>query len=155
MERIKNWREQLGLKDIDVAKAIGTTTSSYYDIELHEDEIFQVTPIGQVKKLCHILQRSLFDLFEVTCDFCTDRVIMKPELHLPRNELIKLRRKANGWSITDLGDRIGFENEAIDAMERDSEFLDGWSFDLIKELAAILDVPITLLLGVKCKQCGN
>ncbi len=152
-ERIKAWREALGLTRTEVARSIGAE-SSYYGIELHEDEVF-ATPLEQIKRLYQVLKRSLWDLFDLSCDFCSHATDFNSEYSLPRSELIRACRLAKGWSPSELGDLIGFCARAVEEMETDPDFLDSWSFDLVKELAVIIGVPLELLLGIKCPQCGR
>jgi DNA-binding XRE family transcriptional regulator len=74
---------------------------------------------------------------------------------VPRNELIRSHREAFGLTQDQLGDLMGFYSVAIVEMERDSDFLERWSIDLVVELAGYLGLPPQVLLGVRCKKCGK
>jgi len=69
--------------------------------------------------------------------------------------MIRARRANLGLTQDQLGDLIGFETVAIVNMEKDPDFLESWSGELIVELAGYLEVPAQVLLGVRYSKCGK
>ncbi len=154
-EKIKARREELGLKDSEIAKQISLSWNEYFDIELHQDEIFEVVELRRVKKLCQVLNFDFSDLFEMKCPFCEEGKQYPKDYSLPRNELIHKRRTEKGLSASELGDRIGFEETAVNDMEKDPNYLETWAIDYIKDLSRVIDVPLQILLDIKCAKCDR
>jgi transcriptional regulator with XRE-family HTH domain len=153
-KKIVTRRKELGFTDKEVASQCGLSIHEYYDIELHSDEIFTVTSLRSVKKLCSILKFDFFELFEIPCAFCEENKAFAEEYRLPRNELIRKRRDWKGLSAEELGDRIGFHQAEIHKLETDPEHLESWPLSFILELASQLDAPIQVLLALRCKSCN-
>jgi transcriptional regulator with XRE-family HTH domain len=149
---IKARREALGLSDVQVGERTGLSVYEYGDIEQYADEIFSVTDLRQVRVLCQVLGIDLFELFDLTCEFCGQNQLSTDYL-LPRNELVRKQRLALGMSEEQLGDDIGFEARTVQYLEEDKDHLEGWSYELIEELAKLLKLPVQILLGVKCPIC--
>ena len=137
-ETIKQARIACGLNDRELADHLGITISEYMDIEFHEDELASVVDLHVVRQLCQILQLDAYDLLRIPEDNCsTDQ---------KRNELIISQMNKLGISNEDLADRIGFEVVAVEEMQADPDFLEKWTYNLIKELAKVLELPIQCLL---------
>jgi transcriptional regulator with XRE-family HTH domain len=154
-KKIKVRRQELGLTDVEVAKLAGLSIHEYSDIEMHVDEIMLYPGLNKVKEVLKILKIDFFDLFDMHCVFCEkDKQYIKDYL-LPRNELIHKRRTEMGLSASDLGDRIGFEEVAVNDMEKDPNYLETWAIDYIKDLSRVIDVPLQILLNIKCTKCGR
>jgi DNA-binding XRE family transcriptional regulator len=147
-EIIRDCRQSLHLDAAQVAAAADISTAAYRDIELYEDEAFAVTNLRSLRSICYVLGLNLFSLFQIENSDAgtTDPVIESSSQ--PRNALLAMRRKDLGFSPTQLGDAIGFEPIAIEQMENDPDFLEGWSLELIARLAATLQLPMKALLGV-------
>ena len=154
-EQIAQRREALGLSDTYVSSKIGITIDEYFDIELYPDEIFTVTNLREVKLLLNLLSLDFFELFEIECAFCDLKKPFISDYLLPRNELIKKTRIAKKMSAEELGDRVGFYEIAITNMEKDKDFLEEWVIVNITNLANELDIPIQILVEIKCKKCGR
>lgn len=152
---IKARRAALGLSELDVANLCGLSVYEYGDIEQHRDELFEVTHLRQAKYLCDALDLEPFEIFGLVCAFCTNKAACQDDYSLPRNELVRKQRVALGFSPDDLGDAIGFETVAIENMEDDPDFFEGWSFELISELASVLKVPPQIFLATKCPACSR
>jgi DNA-binding XRE family transcriptional regulator len=145
---------ELNLKDTQVAQRAGLSIDEYFDVELHPDEIYTVTPLGTVKNLAHVLGFDFMSLFEMPCPFCCGAIVLD-DYSLPRNVLIRKKRENKGLSADQLGDRIGFATVAVNNMEADPAFLETWALVYIQELAEAIDVPFQVLLAVKCTTCNN
>lgn len=154
-EIIKNRRIELGLAESEITSFVGLMRSEYSDIELHEDEIFTVIKLCNVKKLCEFLGLDLFALLNLKCSFCEEGMPFAEEFSLPRNELIATRRRKMGISIDELAERIGFNEVEIENLEKNPDHLEAWPIDFIKDLASAIDVPIHILMDVKCSKCGE
>ena len=154
-EKIKVRRQELGLTDVEVAKLAGLSIQDYSSIEMHVDEIVLYPHLYEVKEILKILKIDFFDLFEMHCDFCEEGKQYLKDYSLPRNELIHKRRIEMGLSASELGDRIGFEESAINDMEKDPNYLETWAIDFINDLSRVIDVPLQILLNIKCVRCGR
>ncbi len=154
-EIIKKRRIELGLTESDISSLVDLTRSEYSDIELHDDEICTVTDLCRLKKICVVLGFDLLDLLELKCVFCEGEAIFAEDFLLPRNELIVNRRMKMAISKEELGERVGFNEMEIENLENNSEHLETWPIDFINDLANVIDVPIQILMNVKCNRCGK
>lgn len=151
---IKARREALGLSDVQVSERTGLSVYEYGDIEQYADEVYSVTDLRQARVLCQVLGIDLFELFDLKCEFC-GQAQLSANYSLPRNEVIRKQRLALGISEEQLGDDIGFEARTVQYLEEDKDHLEGWSFELIEELAKLLMLPLQVLLGVQCPTCNE
>lgn len=153
-EKLRQRRLELGLTPEQVAKAAGITLAAYEDIEDYSNEIFELVPLAQIKRILSFLGLDLLEVFEIRCPFCVDNKKFVDEFQRPRNELLKLAREVHGLSRPDLARRTGFTQFEIET-ETDANRLEQWRLEMIEELSKTLDIPIQLLLSVKCKKCGR
>lgn len=153
-EQIEKRRIELGLSMENAADSIDLNLDSYYDIELHDDEVYSI-PIIFVKKLFKILMFDFLELFEIPCAFCMRNEPYLDEYGLLRNELVQKRRISKKISKEEISDRLGFYEIAITNMEDDKDILEEWSIELITDLSRELEIPLQVLLGVKCSKCGR
>jgi DNA-binding XRE family transcriptional regulator len=154
-ERIKRRRTELGIPEQEAAREVGITVDSYCDIEMHADEIRTVTHLGEVKRLCNLLGLAVPELFDLRCPFCDEGIGYSEDFLLPRNELVRRRRESMGLSVYELADLLGFHEVAVQEMERNEDFLESWSIDLIHNLSKEISVPLQVLLKIRCKRCGR
>lgn len=148
-------RKQLGLSEVQIAESIGTNIHSYCDIEWHADEIYTVTEARQIKKLCQVLRLDFFDLLGVQCAFCGEGKKFSLDYQLHRNKLVRNKREKLELTPEELGDQSNFYGYAIEGMERDPEYLERSTVESIVELASAIRIPLQILFGVKCPQCGR
>jgi len=153
-ELIRARREGLGLSPADVAMTASLGIPAYRDIEAYEDEAFTRAHLQALRSICEMLGLDLLSIFGIECQFCSGDY---PDalFHVARNALISQRRMALGLTDEQLGDRIGFEAIAIEKMEKDPDFLELWSVELIQQLATELGIPVHALLRVRCLKCGH
>ncbi len=153
-ELLRDQRTRLGLTEAEVAGRAGLSLDEYRDVEQHEDEAVQVLRLRNLRLLCSVLALDPLDLFGVPCAFCarTDSGLVSGG---GRQEVVRSRRVALGWSQAELAERIGFEAGVVDDIERDPEYLEGWSVELVLSLAQVLGVPPQVLLNVRCRTCGG
>jgi transcriptional regulator with XRE-family HTH domain len=154
-EILKKRRVQMGLSEQDVCLATGLSVHEYADIEDYPTEIIAVTPLEDVKAICRVLALDLLEFLDVRCPFCGRGVSCQDEYLGPRNQLIRTQRERYGLSRRELADRLGFEEFAVAEMEQKEEFLESWSIDLIEALAKALNLPIQVLLSLRCPKCGR
>lgn len=152
---IESRRKELGLSDQQVADSIGVNLSSYLDIEWHENELRKAVWLGKIKLLSQTLGLEMFELLSMECAFCDGRIAYLEEYRLPRHELIKVLREKEGLSQYELAERSDYYEEGIQAMARDSDYLERAFVEDVQDLVAPLKVPLQILLGVKCQKCGH
>ncbi len=153
-KKIKLRRIELGLTDKDVADKSGLSIHEYDDIEQHADEIYTVTELKKIKAICSALNLDFFDLCNIKCAF-EEGQSFSDEFLLPRNELIAKRIIKSGLSKEGFGDRIGFYAEEILKLEQNPDHLETWRLENIKELSKLLEIPLQILLSIRCKKCGK
>ncbi len=150
---VENRRKELGFKDTELADLIGLNIDWYCDIEWHEDELKTTVYLGIVKKLFEFLKLDFFEMVELKCAFCELDEAFERDYQLPRNELIKMRRKNLSLTREELGDKVGFYEIVVENMENEPDFLEKWVIVNILSLAQILSVPPQILFNVRCKKC--
>ena len=143
-ETIKSRREELGLSDLEVARASGLTIHSYCDIELYPDELvklfrWELVPLGAANRLCSELRLNLLDLLDVHCAFCRLKTEFEREYFFARNELIQRQREKHGWSTDELGRRVNYRGVEIDELETSPIHIENWRIGDVKRLAAVID----------------
>lgn len=153
-ERFRAQRTRLGLTEAEASGRAGLSLDEYRDVEQHKDEAAQVLHLGNLRLLCSVLGLDPLDLFGIPCAFCagTDTGLGDRR---GREEVVRTRRVALGLSQADLAERIGFEAGVVNDIERDPEYLEGWSVELVLSLAQVLEVPPQVLLNVRCRRCGR
>ena len=152
-DKIREQRQQLGLRDVDVARQSGIGIDAYWDIEHHADEL-SITDISVIKKISEILGLDLIRLLEIQCEFCSSKTSYSSDYRLPRNELIRKRRIERGLTTDKLGEEVGFYEIEIKRLENEPERIESWRLEFVQRLAETLGIPLPILLGVKCSQCG-
>jgi transcriptional regulator with XRE-family HTH domain len=153
-DKILKRRQQLGLRDVDVAKQSGIGIDAYWDIEHNPDEL-SITEISDIKKISEILDLDVIRLLEIQCDFCSSKTAYASDYRLPRNELIRKRRIERGLTTDKLGEEVGFYEIEIKRLENEPERIESWRLEFVQSLSESLGIPLPILLGVKCSQCGH
>ena len=127
-------RRASGKSIAQVADEVGISDDSYRDVELHEDEFVSVLTLREGMDLCRVLGVDLLRdvLGRSSIDYQEE----------PLNELISRKRASLGMSASALAEKIGFDEAAVVAMERDPDFLQGWSVELITDLEIILETAL-------------
>lgn len=147
-------RTKLGLTNAEVARRAGLSLDEYRDLEQHADEAVRVLHLRNLRLLCAVLGLDPLDLLGITCAFCAGTAAdLVPGGG--RHEVVRTRRVALGLSQEDLAEHIGFESGVVGDIERDPEYLEGWSAELVLSLARVLEVPPQVLLNVRCRRCGR
>ena len=154
-EKIEKRRIELGLTDTEVARQADMSIYEYGDIEHHSDEIYTLVELKRTKKLCLILHMDIFDLFNMRCAFCEEGDQYLQYYSETRDIIIKKKRKELCLSEEQLGDLIGFESKAIIDMEQYKDYLETWPIGFICELSELINIPIQILIAVRCTRCGR
>jgi len=58
---IREARRRLGLSEDDVAARAGLSWNEYFDLELHDDEAFDVVHLRTMKKVAEVLHLDVLD----------------------------------------------------------------------------------------------
>lgn len=143
---IKAKREALGFSDVDVAQKSGLSIYEYGDIEQHENELFNVTALHQVRRLARVLGLSIDDIMIAAHVGYEATAQQSASSDLPRNSVVGRARKSIGLSREQLAEALGYGTDAVDALETDPMFLENWSLDLIVTLAKTLRLQVRRLL---------
>lgn len=153
-ELLRAHRAKLGLTEAEVARRAGLSLDEYRDAEQHEDEMLEVLHLRNVRLLCTALDLDPLDLLGVACAFCAgaDAGLVPGGA---RHEIVHSRRRALGLSQEDLAERVGFEVGVVADIERDPDYLENWSVELVLSLAHALGVPPQVLLSFRCPKCGR
>ena len=154
-EIISQKRIAMNISEAEFSKSTNITLERLYDIEAYEDEIFNLTDIGDIKKICKALDINIMDLFNISCPFCSNTIRYSEEFTLPLGKLISLRRQQLKMITEELGNCVGYHSLAIVEIENNSEYLESANYDLISGLAMALNLPLQLILGAKCENCGR
>lgn len=104
-DRVREARERLGLAERVVASRLGMSSSEYQDIELHNDEAFEVFSVANLAGLAGILGMPL------------ERLLFGPQAprRSARTFFEEIARRlsslaeAKGLTIDELGDKVGWE----------------------------------------------
>jgi transcriptional regulator with XRE-family HTH domain len=153
-EMLRGQRTRLGLTEAEVARQAGLSLDEYRDAELHADEALTVLHLRSLRLLCTVLALDLLDLFDIPCTFCAG-IEAALVAQGGRHEVVRSRRVALGLSQADLAERIGFETDVVEGLERGPDYLEDWSVELIVALAQVLGVGPQVLLDAKCRKCGR
>lgn len=133
---IRDRRLELGLSDVDVAGKLGLTVSELGDIELHDDVLETVVPLGTVRELCSLLNLPLQQVLKMSVDkasrFCVGR---RP------GEVVMRRREQSGYSRLDLAEKVGFDEATIKSLETVPSFGNTLPIFLLKDIEAELELP--------------
>ena len=138
----------MGLSDTDIVEKTNISICEFGDIEAYPDELVTVTFLKEVKELCVILKFDVFELFGISSHYPLKNEGETNHIDhtLPRHKLIKKKREELGLSQEELGDNLGFYTIAIEEMEKDEEFLERWTMELIIKLAKELKLSLNSLI---------
>jgi transcriptional regulator with XRE-family HTH domain len=143
-ERVKEARLRLGLSESEVARRAGLSIHEYGDVEQHADEIYTIVALGDVRRLCAVLQLDLLELLGLSEG-------NEPSTHpeITRSEIVRQRLSELGLTPADLADRIGYEEHVGIALAANPDVIETLTLDTISEVAKALQVPLRQLLERK------
>jgi len=110
--------------------------STIWDFESGDDNDIDGMSIRDFKSYCKALDINPAEYADIPLSNLRD---------LPLSSLIKIRREEMGYSITDLSDWIGFDENVIHAIEENRDDVD-IALNAIKQLALVLGIPFRVLL---------
>jgi transcriptional regulator with XRE-family HTH domain len=134
---IRERRLELGLSDVDVAKKLGLTIHEYGDIEQHDHELIEVVSIGTTHRLCDLLGLSLQQVFKISS---VDEASHLFDGKRP-GELVMQRREQKGYSVSDLAQRVGFDETTIESLETIPSFGNSLPVFLLNDIETELGLP--------------
>jgi hypothetical protein len=153
-EQIKSRRRTLSLSETEVARASEIGIDAYWDIEMYSDELYAVVALRSVKALCRVLRLNILELLSIPCSFCEEKKDRLEEYDLPRNELIRRRREKLGFSTDELGERVNYDAVEIVSLESDPDYIEDWRVRDLATLSVALEIPLQVLMHVRCIKCG-
>ncbi len=134
----KEKRIEKGLSESELSALISPNfqESLLWDFESGDDNDIDGWSIREFKRYCDVLEVKPSDYADVAVSDLVD---------LPLANLIRTRRKEMGYSIGDLSDLIGFEENVIHSIENEQDDI-VVALNAIKQLSLILCIPFRLLL---------
>jgi transcriptional regulator with XRE-family HTH domain len=134
--RLKRAREAAGKMPEDLGELVGNT-STYYDLENHDGELYSVPSLRELSRLCFALGTKVRDLFD-------DRTNVEPAIS-PEQLLSEAKEylSQNRLSIAEFEDRIGFE---IGPSLNDTSNVMDWNVDFLRWLCRELGLDWRLAL---------
>src|SRR6266566_6064447 len=118
-------RERAGISIEEIAPRVGLTASEYFDLEAHPDEFIAVIAMIEARALCRKRGLRLVDVVASEVSdadlFAGHRTV---QVTSPRSVFLRQRRESLGVSLAEMAFAIGFEDAAIEQIERDDLYLD-------------------------------
>ena len=148
---IEKKRLELGLTNSQVAKLVGLSIHEYSDIEDDPDETLTVLPLKGLMKLCKVLEIDIFTLLREV-NVLDKEYYDDVKENIPLNLIIKHKREQSGLTCEELGDKIGFYEQAIIDMETDPGYLESWPIEPI--LRVCKELGLSLYLVIKPGRLG-
>ncbi len=136
--------------------------------------MIQNSDLWKVKRVVAALELSLLELLELKCVFCVNDLEQWRDLAgLPRNEITRSRREELALSQEDLLAKIGWTERFAKysgpdypnsewvvstmrrhrTMEDRPDSIEEFTLDEVMQVAAGVEIPAELLLGVRYPQC--
>lgn len=141
-ETIQTRRLELGLSESEVASQTGISIHEYGDIEQYAEEFTSVLPLSAARRLCEVLGLDMLRLIGLDSGSTPNAPVSQPISQLvPRNEQVSQGRNALGISRDQLAERLGFEEEILEKIESDPQFLETLPIELAIALAKELVLP--------------
>jgi DNA-binding XRE family transcriptional regulator len=138
---IRARRIELGIAKEEIVRVCGFTAAEYDDIEGYADELLTVTYLQEIRCLCKLLRLNIFR--ELGLEYNSDDCSIKNN---ERHIFIKSRREELGISDSELTDKMGFVEGAINKLESNTDYLETWPLELIIMLAEQLKIdPVKLI----------
>lgn len=145
-ERIQELRIQRGLRDADLAAALGLTPAAYVSLERDDAEIESTLSIRQAQQLAQLLGTELADLLTARA---------APAAPAPPAVPIAMVRAALAAQLAHSPDAREALEDAIDwdlgpFLDATDEWTTVYTLDFLRRLAALVDVDLRrLLMGLE------
>ena len=117
----------------DLARRIGVSVSEYQDVEAYEDELTTVLPLKNARPLAAILGFELGPLLGAGSPIGGQKASSKP-----RHVVLAEARRRHGVSTKKMADDIGFEEIFVHSIEKDSQALETYPYEVLKIVANYL-----------------
>lgn len=131
----------------EVAARIGITGSEYFDVEAHPDEFTTVLSMAEARALCRELGLQLIDVVAsegLHADLPAEQQVARAAM--ARSAFLRQTRESLGISIPELAFAIGFEDTAVEAIEREEQYLDTLPIAVVAEISRKLNLPLLSLI---------
>lgn len=132
---LKARREALGLDEDRVAKVLGLSPMSYFDLEAHSDEWDAVTPLHIVRFVCRWFELDLLDYVEET----QGERLSRPA---QTNAVIRERRKVIGLSEEAFAEACGFHPVFTSIIESMDGGIALYSFEVSRIACRVLGLEL-------------
>jgi transcriptional regulator with XRE-family HTH domain len=143
-EKVRQRRLERSLSTSEVSRLASVPEEHLWHMEGDDRDFVTVLPIGEIRRVCSILDLNLGDLLEILRDNRKLETI-RNENKLP-NELIRIYRLKSGLSTSQLGKQIGYEASAVARLEQNALEIDKWTIDDLERLAKVIGLPLSRLL---------
>ncbi|MFO1321483.1 MAG: helix-turn-helix transcriptional regulator [Burkholderiales bacterium] len=134
--QLERRRQELDLSRDDVARLSGLTVYEYPHLEEDKDEIYMVSSLSDVARVCAVLGLDIVELFGL--DPCHEQV---------SKEFVMKKREEIGLSPSDVAEQVGIEQAMLEDVERDLSAIGNWVMEPISRLARILRVSTACLIA--------
>jgi DNA-binding XRE family transcriptional regulator len=130
--RIRGLRERLGMSQGEMAALLDMTDMSYFDLEVHDDELEAVPSLDQVRRLA-----AVFGI--TTAELVAEPAQAAPAGRIRYVDLVDRMRShvnAAGLSMAEFEDQVGWALE--DFLASEHQALRSYNLDFLKDLCSSL-----------------
>jgi len=131
--RIQSARVRVGLDERTMAERIGISLPAYFDLEMHNDEVFTCLSLDQVRRLARTLGVSIVSLVADDPDAMRSALSMS---HLV--ERLRQRLSQEGITADAFSDRVGWDITA--ALSDPESAWHDWNIDCLRDVSTELGV---------------
>jgi len=127
---LRTARELKGWSEHEAAARVQLSSSAYYDIEEHEDDLTSCYSLSEILRICRALELHPRDLFchEHLSPSTIDEVITNIKKHCAQNKI----------SISKFEDIVGWRVESC--LTNPKAALDEWNLDCLKDICGELQM---------------
>jgi transcriptional regulator with XRE-family HTH domain len=151
--KIKERRVEKGFSEIECAADAGLSIHEYDDVESYEDEFIRVLSLGKARRIATKLELSLEELLGDYLGHSDRKSAVADSVPAgPRHSLVRRARLANGLSVSELADKIGYEDVAIDNLENSSDYFEVLCIDVLLDIAEVLGLDPACLIERDSQQ---
>jgi transcriptional regulator with XRE-family HTH domain len=133
---LESRRRELGLSQDDVAARSGLTVHEYPHLEEDPTELYMVTLLEDVERVCAALRIDIVTLYGLP--LCSEPVTP---------EFLAVKRQGLGLSRVEVANRVGIEEDMLEVAESDISAIGGWVMEPVRRLANVLGVSPACLVS--------
>ena len=141
---IKEKRIALNLSQKEIAMASNMTINEYCDIEDYEDEVYMVPTLGDIDRICCVLEINLAELFGF-------------DPNSPRfpKDIVQLALEKKKISTLSLSNEVGIKESYILNVEKEITNFRKWVMEPVITLSKVLGLNIGSILNSIAKSKHN